>query len=84
MGKKEDNNSCRYIGEVRTDNDENNGKLLFELMVVEEKPSILIKPKGDKYLYTIPLDHLIKMFMGNINEEQKKLYIKGSEEKTKQ
>ncbi len=83
MGKKEDN-PCRCIGEVRTDNDENNGKLLFELMVVKEEPSILIKPRGDKYLYTIPLNLLIEMFMNSTKEERRKLYIKGIEEKTKQ
>lgn len=83
MGKEEDN-SCRCIGEVRTDNFENNGKLLFELMVVKEEPSILIKPRGDKHSYSIPLYRLIEMFMNSTKEERMKLYIKGIEKKTKQ
>ena len=59
-----------YVGEVRTSSGESKGKLLFEMIVADQGLSILLKPKGDKKTYLIPLYLLIESFVN------KALYFK--------
>lgn len=71
------------VGEVRTSSGETKGKLLFELILADQGLSILLKPKGDKKAYLIPLYLLIESFVSKTEDEQMKLYIRGIEKKTK-
>lgn len=72
-----------YVGEVRSCSVGNDGKLLFELIVADQGLSILLKPKGDKKTYLIPLYLLIEFFVNKTKDERMKLYISGIEKKTK-
>ena len=72
-----------YVGEVRTSSRESKGKLLFEMIVADQGLSILLKPKGDKKTYLIPLDLLIESFVNKTKDERMKLYIRGIEKNTK-
>ena len=72
-----------YVGEVRTSSGESKGKLLFEMIVADQGLSILLKPKGDKKTYLIPLYLLIESFVDKTKDERMKLYIRGIEKKTK-
>ena len=71
-----------YVGEVRTSSGESKGKLLFEMIVADQGLSILLKPKGDKKTYLIPLYLLIESFVNKTKDERMKLYIRGIEKKT--
>lgn len=59
------------------------GKLLFEMIVADQGLSILLKPKGDKKTYLIPLYLLIESFVNKTKDERMKLYIRGIEKNTK-
>lgn len=71
------------VGEVRTSSGETKGKLLFELILADQGLSILLKPKGDKKTYLIPLYLLIESFVNKTEDERMKLYIRGIEKKIK-
>ena len=53
------------------------------MIVADQGLSILLKPKGDKKTYLIPLYLLIESFVNKTKDERMKLYIRGIEKNTK-